>query len=281
MYIEVSSNFPATFHRDCVTKVSKPEFLAMIGKVVSEVKADLERSGRGGLFVGAKIVFSCLRVMSLEQLEAELDECILLKQQFPHLIAGFTLVGSENELYPLTYYLPVLLRFREKQKELGIIIPFIFHAGETLGDGDQADDNLYDAVLLLSKRIGHAFSIPKHPLLMQMCRERKIAIEVCPISNEILRLTTSMPMHPLPILINNGLPVVIGSDDPAIFGNMGLSYDFYQILVSSEITSLATLKMMARDSIEFSMLDDKEKVIAYGLWTKQWEEFVKVLVSDE
>lgn len=30
------------------------------------------------------------------------------------------------------------------------------------------------------------FSLAKHPLLMQMCKERGVAIEVCPISNEIL-----------------------------------------------------------------------------------------------
>ena len=78
-----------------------------------------------------------------------------------------------------------------------------------------------------------------------------------------------MPMHPLPVLINNGVPVALCSDDPAVFGNMGLSFDFYQVchdivdyyipketipihqvFVSSEITGLLTLKCLARDSIE-------------------------------
>jgi len=49
-----------------------------------------------------------------------------------------------------------------------------------------ADDNLYDALLLGTKRIGHGFSLVKHPKLMSICRERDIALEVCPISNEIL-----------------------------------------------------------------------------------------------
>ena len=36
-------------------------------------------------------------------------------------------------------------------------------------------------------------------------------------------------MHPLPIVINNGIPVALCSDDPAVFGNLGLTFDFYQV----------------------------------------------------
>jgi len=59
-------------------------------------------------------------------------------------------------------------------------------------------------------------------------------------------------MHPLPALMNNGVPVVLCSDDPAAFGNMGLTYDYFQVLVASEITGLSTLAALARDSIEVS-----------------------------
>jgi adenosine deaminase CECR1 len=69
--------------------------------------------------------------------------------------AGFDLVGPEDVTKPLIDYLVPLLRFLDRQKELGLDIPFIFHAGETLGDGTAADDNLYDAILLGTKRIGH------------------------------------------------------------------------------------------------------------------------------
>lgn len=40
-----------------------------------------------------------------------------------------------------------------------------------------------------------------------------------------------MPMHPLPILFNNGVPVALCCDDPSIFGNMGLTFDFYQVIL--------------------------------------------------
>jgi len=56
---------------------------------------------------------------------------------------------------PLIYYAEPLLRFAEKHPD----IPFLFHAGETLGDGTAADMNLYDAILLGAKRIGHGLVV--------------------------------------------------------------------------------------------------------------------------
>ena len=38
-----------------------------------------------------------------------------------------------------------------------------------------------------------------------------------------------MPMHPLPALMNRGVHVALCSDDPAVFGNMDLSFDFFQV----------------------------------------------------
>ena len=51
-------------------------------------------------------------------------------------------------------------------------------------------------------------------------------------------------------MINQGVPVTLNSDDPSVFGSMGLSYDFFQVFVSSETTGLMTLKQIALDSIE-------------------------------
>ncbi|KAH9001100.1 hypothetical protein EDB92DRAFT_1931707 [Lactarius akahatsu] len=140
-----------------------------------------------------------------------------------------------------------------------------------------AGNNLYDALLLGTKRIGHGFSIVKHPKLLRLCRENGIALEVCPISNEILvclpiamRTTVfgtyvSMPMHPLSAMINQGVPVTL---NPSVFGTKGLSYDFYQVFVSNETTGLITLKQIALDSIEF-FLEIEEKMRAASLWEKR------------
>ncbi len=86
-------------------------------------------------------------------------------------LEGFDLVGPENTLKPIIFYLDSLLRFRERQKEEGVDIPFIFHAGETLGDGTEADLNLYDAILLGTKRIGHgSVSFPVLKRAIRLCQ---------------------------------------------------------------------------------------------------------------
>ena len=71
------------------------------------------------------------------------------------LLTGFDLVGHEDSLKPLIDYIQPLTKLIRRREELGIDLPFIFHAGETLGDGNAPDMNLYDAILLGTKRIGH------------------------------------------------------------------------------------------------------------------------------
>ncbi|KAG6862094.1 hypothetical protein C0995_007224 [Termitomyces sp. Mi166 len=280
-YVEARVNFLFKYMvgEDGEENIPHREWLLMFDRVLTEVKDDMQRQGREGEFIGARIIYSTIRFITPDELYWYLEDCIALKKEFPHLIAGFDLVGNENELKPLIDYIEPLLRFKERQKEEGVDIPFIFHAGETLGDGTHADDNLYDALLLGTRRIGHGYSLVKHPKLIEVCRQKHIAIEVCPISNEILRLTSSMPMHILPILVNSGVPVALCSDDPAVFGNMGLTFDFFQVLVSSELTGLDTLRQFARDSLEHSTLADDEKQYAIALWEKEWSKFIDDIVA--
>ncbi|KDR73569.1 hypothetical protein GALMADRAFT_251310 [Galerina marginata CBS 339.88] len=280
-YVEPRINFlyKHMYGADGQDNIPHREWLVMFDRVSNEVKEEMAQQGRAGQFIGARIIYSTIRFITPEELEWYTEDCIALKKEFPHLIAGFDLVGDENVLKPLIYYAETLLRFRERQKEEGVDIPFIFHAGETLGDGTEADVNLYDAILLGTKRIGHGYSLIKHPKLVETCRQKGIAVEVCPISNEILRLTSSMPMHPLPALLNNGVPVALCSDDPAVFGNMGLTFDYFQVLAASEITGLSTLGAIARDSIEFSTLDGEEKKIALDEFERRWAEFLDYVLE--
>ncbi|TFK76212.1 adenosine deaminase-like growth [Pluteus cervinus] len=282
-YVEPRINFLTKFMtgEDGQQDIDHKKMVRIFDGVVKEVKDKMKAEGREDEFIGAKIIYSTIRFITPEELDWYLDDCLALKKAFPHLIAGFDLVGNENSLYPLTYYLEQLLRFKERVQKEGIDLPFIFHAGETLGDGTEADQNLYDAILLGTKRIGHGFSLVKHPKLMELCRDRQIALEVCPISCVCSRLTSSMPAHPLPIILNNGVPVALSSDDPSVFGNMGLTYDFFQVLVASEVAGLSTLRTLAQDSIQFSSLEGSEKEVALRAWRARWEKFLAYIIESE
>ncbi|KAF8669690.1 adenosine [Rhizoctonia solani] len=280
-YVELRINFyyKLAIREDGSETLAHSDYLVMLGDVIKEVKEKMKAENRGDEFVGAKVIYTTLRFVTNEELAWYLEDCMTLKKEFPDLIAGFDLVAQEDTNNPLIYYIESLLWFQQETKNRGLDIPFIFHAGETLDDGGAADSNLYDALLLGTKRIGHGFSLAKHPVLMKMCKDRGVAIEVCPISNEILRLTSSMPMHPLPVLLNNGVAVALCPDDPSVFGNMGLSFDFFQVIVASEITNILSLKQLARQSLEYSSLDADAKEQAIGLWEKRWNAFIEEIVN--
>jgi adenosine deaminase CECR1 len=110
----------------------------------------------------------------------------------------------------------------------------LFHAGETLvdtgGSSDPKNSNLYDAVALEAKRIGHGFSLMKHPHLVEKFKKQDICIELCPISNELLHLCRNIKEHPFPQLLAAGIPCTVNSDNPSLF-----RYDFSPILKSRQL----------------------------------------------
>jgi adenosine deaminase CECR1 len=217
-----------------------------------------------------------------------LVECIELKKKFPDLTCGYDIVGGEKPGFPLHHFALEVLSFRATCDSQGFDIPFLLHAGETLDSGSSTDANLLDAILLGAKRIGHGFALPKHPQAMQMVKERGIALEICPISNEVLHLTPSIRGHALPVLLANNVHCTINSDNGTFYGYVSpqlvvcsregyranayrssLSHDFYQIMVGAEATSLHGWRVLADWSLEHSCLTPSEKAAAKEAWLER------------
>lgn len=88
------------------------------------------------------------------------------------------------------------------------------HAGETVGPQE-----VWSAVRDLgAERIGHGIAARRDPLLRAHLRERHVVLEVCPSSNVATGAVASLAEHPLPDLLADGVPVVLCSDDPPMFG---------------------------------------------------------------
>ncbi|GFR61044.1 adenosine deaminase AGSA [Elysia marginata] len=226
-------------------------------------------------FIGGKVIMNGYRHTSRDKVFQEVKTAIELHRKYPDFFLGYDLVGDEVWYNSLLYYMDALLYPSTLNPPFKL--PYYFHAGETDWQGVEVDYNLIDALLLNTTRIGHGFALSKHPHLAEIARKKQVAVEVCPISNQLLRLVTDLRDHPMTSLMAGDFPVVVSSDDPMIWESLPLSHDFYLALVtmSGEDTGLAFLKQLAINSIRYSGMLEEEKQKAMKLWQHKWDTFIK------
>jgi len=145
------------------------------------------------------------------------------------------MVNEEDYSAPIRTFLKEILDAKEKS---GYNFPVILHAGESC---ERYNENLYDAILIGTKRIGHGFKLAQHPHLMEIVKERKICIECCPVSNLVLGYTLDMRCHPVRGMLHAGMPVSISPDDPGFWNYEGVTLDYVYIFLAWEL-NLADLK---------------------------------------
>ncbi|XP_076256780.1 adenosine deaminase-like isoform X2 [Rhynchophorus ferrugineus] len=178
---------------------------------------------------GMRLILCVNRNAGTEEMNNTLKIVQQLMLEYPGFVIGFDLIGQEDTGEPLLSHIPTLLKAKENNMK------FFFHAGETKWYGEPSDLNLFDAVLLNSTRIGHAYALLKHPKLLHLVKERAIALEINPISNQVLGLVKDLRNHPSSYFIANNFPVVIASDDPGIWDGKALSYDWYYTFMALAI----------------------------------------------
>jgi adenosine deaminase CECR1 len=262
---EILDSFCRKMLRDMITEnVQYVETRGGIGdqKIIEEIQHDNPE-------LKVKYIFSSRRSAPRERIAENLNQALDERAGKPDLMIGFDLTDEEDRYHTNLYFINELLEARHKAEQRNITLPLYIHSGES---NWTENENVLDAILLDARRIGHGIALFKHPLLMQIVKERGIAIEVCPISNQVLGFVADLRNHPAVLYINSGLPVVICPDDPGIW-KCTFSYDFYAAFMAWGL-DLKCLKQLAMNSLIYSAMDPEEKERALEFWRKKWAEFI-------
>ena len=121
-------------------------------------------------------------------------------------VVGVGLGGPEAE-YPPEPYAPA---FELARSEGLASVP---HAGEHAGASSIR--GALDA--LGARRIRHGIRAIDEPELVQELADRRVVLDVCPISNVRTGAVRSLSSHPLPQLLAAGVVCSLSTDDPAMF----------------------------------------------------------------
>lgn len=117
--------------------------------------------------------------------------------------------------------------------------------------------------------------------MLAYIKKNDIAVEVNPLSNQVLKLVDDMRNHPAAILISQNIPIVISSDNLSLWEVSPLSHDFYYTFmgIASRHSDLKFIKKLVINSLKYSALNDREKENAFDKWQREWDRFIDDLIQ--
>lgn len=186
--------------------------------------------------VQVRWIFDAVRQWGAEQ---AMTVAVLAAQRRSEGVVGFG-VGGDEARGPIEWFEEV---FGWAQEQGLVILP---HAGETEGP-----QSIWGALRLGARRIGHGIRAAEDPELMACLKERNIPLEVCISSNVETGAVSSLAAHPVRRLYDAGVPVVLNTDDPAMF-HTTMNREF-RVAAESFGFSRAELTRLAAAGFEYAI----------------------------
>ena len=142
-------------------------------------------------------------------------------------------------------------RVFSEAKAQGYLI--VAHAGE-----EGPPEYIWEALDLLKvNRIDHGVRSEEDEKLMARLIAEKMPLTVCPLSNLKLCVIDDMQQHNIKRLLDQGVNVMVNSDDPAYFGGY-MNDNFYAITDALDLSS-QDIRQLASNSFQASFLPESEK----------------------
>jgi len=107
------------------------------------------------------------------------------------------------------------------------------------------------------KRIEHGERAALDPALLEEIKRRNITLDLCPISNLKLGVTSSIADHSLRKIFDAGVRCTINTDDPICFGNT--LFDDYKIMATEAGFTKRELLKIARNGFEAALVDEARR----------------------
>jgi aminodeoxyfutalosine deaminase len=116
-------------------------------------------------------------------------------------------LGGDEERGPARLFADLYREARDRGLRLTC------HAGETTGPA-----SVWEALEIGSERIGHGIRAIDDAALVAHLAAKNIPLEICITSNLRTGAVASLAAHPVRKLYDAGVPIILNSDDPALFG---------------------------------------------------------------
>ena len=142
-------------------------------------------------FIGHRRIFQTTRPVEPEVVNTSMQYALYLHRKYPEHIIGFDLVSEEDMGNSHLFFLRSFLSLYDETTGQSKM-PLWLHTVETSWPDDlltSANDldpvgtlqNTYESILYGARRVGHGLGFIKHPYLLNILKERQVAVETCPV----------------------------------------------------------------------------------------------------